>query len=515
MPSTIDSLTLELDLGGQAKFSQQIDALNQNISKLRDQMGATAKEVESTDSKLANSFSRLKAQALGLLAVVMGGKGIKEYIGYLTTMDAATSRLSRTLGISTTELSAWQNVARLTGGTAEGMTGSIQGITSEMNRFMLTGQSAITGLLRPLGISIFNDAQQLKSATDLMVEIADALDKRKDMTAARKAEYLRMLGFDQSTINLMLRGKDVMVAMIREQKELSNVTGQSAANAEKLATAWNRMLITAENLGRAILNKLSPAFTKFLEVLSYGFQYLSGGPIPQSMKDRMDAINREHKEMDKRNEEKRKQYDIDHPPRDFSWMYPQRPGTGTRGDRNNNPGNMEYGPFAIAHGATGTDGRFAIFPNKATGDAAMGALLRKNYQGLTVEQIQRKWVSGNTAAATDPAYLSRMTKATGLQPSSVPDLNNQIILDRLMTGMTQGEGTSRGSVPLVPAGAAAAAVVNNRGGDSRSSTSTSQTTIGTMNVTLPNVGDAAGFAKDVKPQMERASFGAQADAGLE
>jgi len=35
--------------------------------------------------------------------------------------------------------------------------------------------------------------------------------------------------------------------------------------------------------------------------------------------------------------------------------------------RNNNPGNLEYRQLAQAHGAIGSDGRFAIFPDDATG----------------------------------------------------------------------------------------------------------------------------------------------------
>ena len=46
----------------------------------------------------------------------------------------------------------------------------------------------------------------------------------------------------------------------------------------------------------------------------------------------------------------------------------------SRGIRNNNPGNIEYGPFARSHGATGSDGRFAIFPTPEQGIRAIAAL---------------------------------------------------------------------------------------------------------------------------------------------
>lgn len=47
----------------------------------------------------------------------------------------------------------------------------------------------------------------------------------------------------------------------------------------------------------------------------------------------------------------------------------------TRGARNNNPGNIEYGPFARSMGAIGSDGRFAIFPDLQTGTQALASLM--------------------------------------------------------------------------------------------------------------------------------------------
>lgn len=47
-----------------------------------------------------------------------------------------------------------------------------------------------------------------------------------------------------------------------------------------------------------------------------------------------------------------------------------------RPQRNNNPGDIEYGKFTIAHGATHSDGRFAIFPDAATGWKALSSLLK-------------------------------------------------------------------------------------------------------------------------------------------
>jgi hypothetical protein len=92
----------------------------------------------------------------------------------------------------------------------------------------------------------------------------------------------------------------------------------------------------------------------------------------------------------------------------------------TRGMRNNNPGNLEAGAFATAHGATGTDGRFAVFPTMAAGNAAMLALLQsKAYAGggiNTISGIINKYApsSENDTAS----YIKAITAATGIAPGA-------------------------------------------------------------------------------------------------
>lgn len=87
---------------------------------------------------------------------------------------------------------------------------------------------------------------------------------------------------------------------------------------------------------------------------------------------------------------------------------------GTRAWRNNNPGNIEYGPFARSMGAIGTDGRFAVFPTYEAGRAAKASLLwaSKGYRGKTIgEAISRYAPSfeNNTRA-----YTGAITRALGV-----------------------------------------------------------------------------------------------------
>jgi hypothetical protein len=86
--------------------------------------------------------------------------------------------------------------------------------------------------------------------------------------------------------------------------------------------------------------------------------------------------------------------------------------------RNNNPGNIESGPFTRTHGAIGSDGRFAVFPNEATGMAAIVALLRSRYySGQSIAEVIKKYAPPNENDTR--AYIARVQRQTGLPADTV------------------------------------------------------------------------------------------------
>lgn len=95
-------------------------------------------------------------------------------------------------------------------------------------------------------------------------------------------------------------------------------------------------------------------------------------------------------------------------------------GNQPRSIRTNNPGAIEYGPFAQSAGATGSDGRFAIFPDMATGYGAMDRLLG-NYgqQGRnTVSSIIERWAPRSTDNNSTDAYIAAVSRQLGIDPNT-------------------------------------------------------------------------------------------------
>ena len=125
---------------------------------------------------------------------------------------------------------------------------------------------------------------------------------------------------------------------------------------------------------------------------------------------------------------------------------------GTLAYRNRNPGNIKYGQWAKDHGAIGTDGTFAVFPDEATGTAAQKALLTGDgYKNLTISQMVDKWSpladKGNTPEG-NAAYKKAFVDA-GLPTNVTISQLNPAQLDKLSMVQRTHEGYTPGSSPVL------------------------------------------------------------------
>ena len=121
---------------------------------------------------------------------------------------------------------------------------------------------------------------------------------------------------------------------------------------------------------------------------------------------------------------------------------------GSRSWRNNNQGNIEFGEFAKRHGATGSDGRFAIFPSEEAGRAAQSALLKsKNYKNLDIPDMVKRYAPGTENNV--PAYIAAVKKA-GVDPKKKMGEYTDTEMNALLDAMKKHEGWKVGEGETAP-----------------------------------------------------------------
>lgn len=123
---------------------------------------------------------------------------------------------------------------------------------------------------------------------------------------------------------------------------------------------------------------------------------------------------------------------------------------GARNWRNFNSGNIEYGDFAKKHGAIGSDGRFAIFPDNETGDKARQALIFESgsYKNLSLKQAIARYAppsENNTGH-----YYNAVLEAVGADKimNSYKQNERKLILE----AMKKVEGYKEGSTTIIEQG---------------------------------------------------------------
>lgn len=185
-----------------------------------------------------------------------------------------------------------------------------------------------------------------------------------------------------------------------------------------------------------------------------------------------------------------------------------------RGMRNNNPGNIEYGDFAKKHGATGSDGRFAIFPTMEAGQAAQRALLNGYLSSgaNTVSKAISKWAPSNENNTS--AYISDVAKQMGVSPDQTLDSSHvEALADAISRHENGAAWSRRNELAVANVLPTLAQASNTRAAGNTTSTSTSEVNInGPINIYTQGT-DADSIAQDFVPAVKK-QFASQSNTGL-
>lgn len=263
--TVIDELIVTLGLDPKNFTNAQKKAL-EDFKKSR-------KGFEEEGKRTSEVFSKLKLEALGFVAALVGASSIEQFAVKLTATDAGIGRMARTLNSSVGELAAWRNVAELTGGTADGMAGSIHNLVQAFSDLRLTGQSPIQGVLRTLSAYGLRPRYGKGGAldyNDFLLQLSDVATKINNPAVTEN--LFARLGIDQGTINTLLQGHDAIQKLLTAQKQNIAATQGDTDAAIELTSAWNSAAQAATALGRARLTQSTPAVVSALHELGDLFQ---------------------------------------------------------------------------------------------------------------------------------------------------------------------------------------------------------------------------------------------------
>lgn len=249
MATIIASLLVTLGLD-----SSSFDANRKKVDK---GLSDTKKQADSTAKSIA-----------GFLAVVGGTVAIQRFVSDTVRANAELARLSLNLNENVQSISAWSNAAEEAGGSAQGLQASMDMLSKAQTELQLTGQSSLIPYFSALGLSLADVQGRARPVGDLLLELSGKFERMDRPTANNLG---RMMGLDQGTMNLLLKGRHEVELMIARQKEHSAVTKKQAEEAARL----QRLMITGrqsfEAFGRSLLSEVTPYLEKLFGVFeSFG-----------------------------------------------------------------------------------------------------------------------------------------------------------------------------------------------------------------------------------------------------
>jgi hypothetical protein len=375
---------------------------------------------------------------------------------------------SQLAGSSVKNLQSLEYAGKQVGVSAESMGSAIHSMAQAFRT-----NPGMKGLVESFGIKV-----EGRDVSDVMTDYVKALDK---MPEFQGSQFAGMFGMDPDTYHLLRGHIDELLKKQQEMKDAQAAIGldmdKAAAQSKHYADSLDNLKMHFEGLTTTILSKTAPAFDKMIGYLNADFDanakniaqkgLLANGAenlshawtLPFRLEgDALDWFKGAFAGKSSGTPTTPAQRSVHGAitgPAAASAAAPASAASGAhRNERNNNPGNIEYGKWAKDHGATGSDGRFAIFPDLATGYGAAQALLGDYGKSgkNTIGSIIGSWApSHENDTAT---YAGTVAKNMGVGVNDKLDMTNPAVISQLTRYIAQYEGMSS-------AGLAQAPVVNN------------------------------------------------------
>lgn len=232
------------------EYARSTEAISKNVKKLeKDNLG------------LSTSFRSVAQSALAALTAMISIGAVVRSIFASANYADKLGEQAEALGISIETLESWSEAVKRAGGSPEGLIQSISSLNERLADLNVKGKGESKEFFDKLGVSIRDTNGKIRTALDLLPDLADAfagLGNEEALGLGRK------LGLDQGTVMLLRRGRDEVEAQIRRQKELGTVTEQDA----KAAGEFNDALDDTNQVFRVFFSQVAgdvlPVLTAFL-----------------------------------------------------------------------------------------------------------------------------------------------------------------------------------------------------------------------------------------------------------
>lgn len=228
---------------------------------------AVKEGMDKAQSFINNGLSVIKQMLAPLAGAFAVGKLTATYL----QQADALGRLSDALGVDMADLQAWGEVVEDSGGSVEGLQGTVQSLTMQLSQMSITGTSRVKPFFDSMGVSMTDSKGKVRGVFDVMEDLSDKFSK---MDKQKAYGIGTRLGMDRGTIALLQQGRKAVEEHIAKEKELGGFTKRDAEIAKKFNLQWSDFVKGIKYGSAVILQMVIPMATKVLDKLTQGVEYL-------------------------------------------------------------------------------------------------------------------------------------------------------------------------------------------------------------------------------------------------
>lgn len=288
MATIIDALvvTLKLDNRGFSNEVKKATAENDKLSAAIDNVSDSSADLTITIKNQADETKKAAKKqddftksinngikAIGaLFATIMASSGLSKLISEIQKSNDQLYFLSKNLGMSATEIKKWQNMAEMSGGSADGMAASMSNLSKSLWDLVTIGDSSVLPYFNALNVGVVDSGGKLRDLDAILLDVADSLS---GMSRPQAYNIAKNMGFDEGTINTLLQGRDAMQEMLDTQRGLVISSEEELEISRQLNKQNAQVRQGWEGLKTLLANYLMPSLLKFSEKVSGFLMFLN------------------------------------------------------------------------------------------------------------------------------------------------------------------------------------------------------------------------------------------------
>lgn len=248
-------------------FSVVSDQASKALKELRKNFKVT----EATLKDFTDNAMSLGSMTFAPLAGVMASLGatIANSLSSFVEYGTGVGDLASKIGASAQDLQRFQYAAQMSGSSAEEISSAIEILGKNLGQVSAGKNKAIPEMFKQLGVSLYDANGHLKTATELLPEVANCM--RSQETATQKS-YIATTLFGKSgqgLIQMLESGAEGLNELTQEAENFGIVLSDDALNvAGDYDDSLNRMQYALSGVQYSIANQVLPVLTPLVNSLT-------------------------------------------------------------------------------------------------------------------------------------------------------------------------------------------------------------------------------------------------------